>query len=55
MLVPANSPLAYFLVDLPNPFDNPSFITSLANYNLLDPFWLDQGISFSIPQTSQGL
>jgi hypothetical protein len=36
------------LVDLSNPFDNPDFVVSLANYNLLDPFWSDQGIGFSI-------
>jgi hypothetical protein len=28
------------LVDLSNPFDNPNFVASLANYNLLDLFWL---------------
>jgi hypothetical protein len=49
---PADTPQVYSLADLSN-FDNPDFIASLANYNPLDPFWSDQGISFSIPQTSQ--
>jgi hypothetical protein len=40
------------LVDLPNPFDNPDIIVLFANYNPLDPFWLDQGIGFGILQTS---
>jgi hypothetical protein len=35
---PTNNPLVYFVVDLSNPFDNPSFIVSLANYNPLDFF-----------------
>jgi hypothetical protein len=34
----ANSLLVYSLVDLPNPFDNPGFVASLANYNPLDLF-----------------
>jgi hypothetical protein len=34
----ADSPLVYSLVDLSNPFDNPSFIILLANYNSLDLF-----------------
>jgi hypothetical protein len=45
---PTNTPQVYSLVDLSNPFGNPNFIASLANYNPLDPFWLDQDISFSI-------
>jgi hypothetical protein len=35
---PANSFSVYSLVNLPNPFDNPGFIASLANYDPLDPF-----------------
>jgi hypothetical protein len=45
--VPINTPQVYSLVDLSNPFENPDFIASFANYNPLDPFWLDQGVSFS--------
>jgi hypothetical protein len=48
---PTNTPQVYSLVDLSNPFENPDFVVSLANYNPLDPFLLDQGISFSTPQT----
>jgi hypothetical protein len=48
MSAPADTPQVYLLVDLSNPFDNPDFVASLANYNPLDPFWLDQGVSFSI-------
>jgi hypothetical protein len=40
-LAPTNSPLVYSVVDLSNPFDNPNFVVLLANYNFLDPFWLD--------------
>jgi hypothetical protein len=43
-----NSPLVYSIIDFSNPFDNPDFVILLANYNPLDPFWLDQDISFSI-------
>jgi hypothetical protein len=53
-LAPADIPQVYSLVDLSNPFENPDFIASFANYNPLDPFWLDQGVSFSTLQTSQG-
>jgi hypothetical protein len=49
---PANTPQVYLLVDLSSPFDNPDFVVSFANYNPLDPFWSDQGISFSTLQTS---
>jgi hypothetical protein len=35
---PADTPQVYSLVDLSNPFDNPNFVVSLANYNSLDPF-----------------
>jgi hypothetical protein len=42
------------LVDLSNPFGNLDFVALLANYNPLDPFWLDQGIGFGILQTSSG-
>jgi hypothetical protein len=52
--VPTDTPQVYPLVDLSNSFDNPDFIASLANYNPLDPFWLDQGIGFGTLQTSQG-
>jgi hypothetical protein len=51
-LAPADSPLVYSIVDLPNPFDNPSFVASLANYDPLDPFWPDQDVGFGTPQTS---
>ena len=51
---PTNTPQVYLLVDLSNPFSNPNFVASLVNYNPSDPFQLGQGISFSIPQTSQG-
>jgi hypothetical protein len=37
-LTPANSFSVYSLTDFPNPFDNPSFVASLVNYNPLDPF-----------------
>jgi hypothetical protein len=37
-LAPANNLLVYFIIDFSNPFDNPDFIISLANYNPLDPF-----------------
>jgi hypothetical protein len=50
--IPTNTPQVYLLVDLSSPFDNLNFVASLANYNLLDPFWLDQGIGFGTPQTS---
>jgi hypothetical protein len=52
VLAPANSLSVYSIIDLSNPFDNPDFVILPANYNPLDPFWLDQGISFSTPQTS---
>jgi hypothetical protein len=39
--VPADTPQVYLLVDLSNPFENPNFVASLANYNPLDPFWSD--------------
>jgi hypothetical protein len=48
-----NSPSLDFSVDFPNPFDNPDFVASLANYDPLDPFWLGQGVGFGILQTSQ--
>jgi hypothetical protein len=48
----ANTPQVYLLVDLSNPFGNPNFVVSLANYDPSDFFWLGQGISFGIPQTS---
>jgi hypothetical protein len=54
VLVPADTPQVYLLVDLSNPFDNPDFVVSLANYDLLDLFWLDQGVGLGTPQTSQG-
>jgi hypothetical protein len=44
---PTNSLLVYSIIDFSNSFDNPNFVILLANYNFLDPFWLDQGISFS--------
>jgi hypothetical protein len=50
----ADIPQVYLLVDLPNPFDNPDLVALLTSYNPLDPFWSDQGISFGIPQISQG-
>jgi hypothetical protein len=37
-LAPANTPQVYSLVDLSNPFENPDFVVSFANYNPLDPF-----------------
>jgi hypothetical protein len=37
-LAPANSLSVYSLVDFPNPFDNPDFVASLVNYDLIDPF-----------------
>jgi hypothetical protein len=37
-LVPTDSPSIYFVIDLSNPFDNPDFVVSLANYDPLDPF-----------------
>jgi hypothetical protein len=40
-----NNPSFDPLVDLFNPFDNPEFVVSLANYNLLDLFWSDQNFS----------
>ena len=46
---PTDTPQVYSLIDLSSPFDNPDFVASLTNYNLLDPFQLDQGISFGIP------
>jgi hypothetical protein len=52
MSAPADTPQVYPSVDLSSLFDNPDFVVSFANYNPLDPFWLDQGISFSTPQTS---
>jgi hypothetical protein len=54
VLAPANTFQVYSPVDLSNSFENPDFVVLFANYNPLDPFWLDQGISFSIPQTFQG-
>jgi hypothetical protein len=33
---PINTPQVYSLVDLSNPFENPNFIVSFANYNPLD-------------------
>jgi hypothetical protein len=54
MSAPADTPQVYLLVDLPNPFDNPDFVASLANYNPLDPFWSDQDVGFGTPQTSRG-
>jgi hypothetical protein len=33
-----NNLLVYSLIDFPNPFDNPSLVALLANYNFLDPF-----------------
>jgi hypothetical protein len=45
---PADTPQVYLLVDLSNPFENLDFAI-FANYDLSDPFWLDQGIGFSIP------
>jgi hypothetical protein len=36
--VPADTPQVYLLVDLSNPFSNPDFVASLANYNPSDPF-----------------
>jgi hypothetical protein len=53
-LAPTNTPQVYSLVDLSNPFENLNFVVSFANYDPLDPFWSDQGISFGILQTSQG-
>jgi hypothetical protein len=38
---PADIPQVYLLVDLSSPFDNPDFVVLFANYNPLDPFWLD--------------
>jgi hypothetical protein len=37
-LASADGPSVNPLVDFPNFFDNPNFVTSLANYNPLDPF-----------------
>jgi hypothetical protein len=54
MSAPTDTPQVYLLVDLSSPFDNPDFVASLANYNPLDPFLLDQGIGFSTPQIFQG-
>jgi hypothetical protein len=51
---PTDTPQVYSLVDLSSLFNNPNFVISLANYDPLDPFWLDQGVGFSTPQTSQG-
>jgi hypothetical protein len=45
---------SYSLVGLSSSFNNPDFVVSLANYDLSDPFWLDQGVGFGTPQTSQG-
>jgi hypothetical protein len=45
---PTDTPQVYSLVDLSNPFENPDFVASFANYNPLDPFWSDQGVSFGI-------
>jgi hypothetical protein len=50
---PADAPQVYSLVDLSNPFENPDFVISLANYDSLDLFLLGQGIGFSTPQISQ--
>jgi hypothetical protein len=52
MSAPADTPQVYSLVDLSSPFDNPDFVALLANYNPLDPLWLDQGVGFGTPQTS---
>jgi hypothetical protein len=38
ILAPTNGPLIYYLVDFLNPFNNPSFVVSLANYDFLDFF-----------------
>jgi hypothetical protein len=38
MSAPADSFLVYSIIDLPNLFDNPSFVASLANYDPLDLF-----------------
>jgi hypothetical protein len=51
---PADTPQVYSPVDLSSPFNNPDFVASLANYNPSDLFWLDQGVGFGTPQTSQG-
>jgi hypothetical protein len=53
-LAPADTPQVYSLVDLFNPFENLDFVVLFANYNPLDPFWSDQGISSGTLQTSQG-
>jgi hypothetical protein len=36
-LAPINTPQVYSLVDLSNPFENPDFVISFANYDPLDP------------------
>jgi hypothetical protein len=38
---PTNSPSVYSVIDFSNPFDNLNFVALLANYNPLDPLWLD--------------
>jgi hypothetical protein len=48
VLVPTNTPQVYSLIDLSNPFENPDFVVSFANYDPLDPLWSDQGVSFGI-------
>jgi hypothetical protein len=50
-LAPINTPQVYSLVDLSNPFENPDFVVSFANYNPLDPFWSDLGVGFGTLQT----